>query len=255
MRIPLEKMHAKAGGTVADHFDRIDTDRDGRIRPAELFSAAELAEGLAVPPSPSPRRSEPEHLARGEAINCGSRRRGAALQVSATNGPPPRRPDPLRSCCRRALRRLALSVDSLGRSWRTVCRLRTSTAKTRASCTSSSVSKTKPPPLTERRSSRRPRWSQAGRQEAADFIVNKKIGGKDIAALGGGASQSSRRAVCSYVYLAQMRSGPAVQLALKVMLNYEEDMPVMSLMRRQLCCRIQTAPRTSACYGGASLYG
>ena len=44
MRIPPGRMQAKAGGTVADHFDDIDTDRDGRITFSELFLAADLVE-------------------------------------------------------------------------------------------------------------------------------------------------------------------------------------------------------------------
>jgi hypothetical protein len=51
MRMPREKMRAKAGGTVADHFDEIDTDKDGRITFAELFAAAELVDAAVVPPS------------------------------------------------------------------------------------------------------------------------------------------------------------------------------------------------------------
>ena len=66
----------------------------------------------------------------------------------------------------------------------------------------------------------------------ADFIVSKKIGGKDIAAVGGGggATQSiSQSGVCSYVYLAVLRGArgsgePVLQFAIKVMLNYEEVM-------------------------------
>ena len=54
-----------------------------------------------------------------------------------------------------------------------------------------------------------------------DFSGFKKIGGKDITALGGGGYSQS--GVCSYVYLAQMRNGNGMQLALKVMLNYEDS--------------------------------
>jgi hypothetical protein len=53
MRIPTEKMQAKAGGTIADHFDAIDTDRDGNISFEELFHAAQVAGGEGVPPGPS----------------------------------------------------------------------------------------------------------------------------------------------------------------------------------------------------------
>ena len=42
MRIPPERMRAKAGGPIAEQFDAIDTDRDGNITFAELFVAAEL---------------------------------------------------------------------------------------------------------------------------------------------------------------------------------------------------------------------
>ena len=57
-------------------------------------------------------------------------------------------------------------------------------------------------------------------KKLADFVVTEKIGGKDpTAAAGAGYSQSG---VCSYVYLAGLRDGDGMQLALKVMLNYEE---------------------------------
>ena len=57
-------------------------------------------------------------------------------------------------------------------------------------------------------------------KKLADFTVTEKIGGKDpTAAAGAGYSQSG---VCSYVYLAGLRDGDGMQLALKVMLNYEE---------------------------------
>ena len=39
------------GGTIGEHFDAIDTDRDGRITFAELFYAAELTPGEGVPPA------------------------------------------------------------------------------------------------------------------------------------------------------------------------------------------------------------
>ena len=65
--------------------------------------------------------------------------------------------------------------------------------------------------------------TQMAGKKLADFSVSKKIGGKDIARAGGGASQSiSQSGVCSYVYLAQLRGGPPMQFAVKVMLNYEE---------------------------------
>ena len=55
-------------------------------------------------------------------------------------------------------------------------------------------------------------------KKLADFDIIKKIGGKDITAAGGaGYSQSG---VCSYVYLAQLRGGDRMPLAIKVMLNY-----------------------------------
>lgn len=57
-------------------------------------------------------------------------------------------------------------------------------------------------------------------KQLKDFAGFKKIGGKDIqAAAGSGYSQNG---VCSYVYLAHIRNGDGLQLALKVMLNYQE---------------------------------
>ena len=74
----------------------------------------------------------------------------------------------------------------------------------------------------------------------ADFIVSKKIGGKDIAAVGGGgAAQSiSQSGVCSYVYLAVLRGArgsgePVMQFAIKVMLNYEEGMGNSVALRQE----------------------
>jgi serine/threonine protein kinase len=58
-----------------------------------------------------------------------------------------------------------------------------------------------------------------------DFIVVKKIGGKDIGAAGGGTAASSQHGVCSYVYLATRR-GNAAQLALKVMINMGSEQSV-----------------------------
>jgi len=51
-----------------------------------------------------------------------------------------------------------------------------------------------------------------------DFAAFKKVGGKDIQAAAG----YSQSGVCSYVYLAGLRNGNGVQLALKVMLNYQD---------------------------------
>ena len=53
MWIPIEKMQPRGGGgggTIGDHFDAIDTDRDGLISFADLFAHAEVTEGEAVPP-------------------------------------------------------------------------------------------------------------------------------------------------------------------------------------------------------------
>eukprot|EP01045_Picozoa_sp_COSAG04_P022090 COSAG04_NODE_2449_length_4101_cov_30.628333_2_plen_623_part_00 len=64
--------------------------------------------------------------------------------------------------------------------------------------------------------------AQMAGKKLADFVVSEKIGGKDIGAVGGaGYSQSG---VCSYVYLAQLRGGNAMQFAVKVMLSYTEGM-------------------------------
>ena len=52
MRIPIEKMQPRGGGggTIGDHFDAIDTDRDGLISFADIFAHAEVTEGEVVPP-------------------------------------------------------------------------------------------------------------------------------------------------------------------------------------------------------------
>jgi hypothetical protein len=62
MRIPVEKMRAKAGGTLGDNFDAMDVDKDGRISFAELFLHTEITEGEAVPPldAAGTRAAEPE---------------------------------------------------------------------------------------------------------------------------------------------------------------------------------------------------
>lgn len=53
-----------------------------------------------------------------------------------------------------------------------------------------------------------------------DFKGFRKVGGKDIQAVGGGGYSQS--GVCSYVYLCTLRdSNDGLQLALKVMLNYQ----------------------------------
>jgi hypothetical protein len=51
MRIPAQKMLARAGGPVGDQFDAIDTNRDGRISFSDLFAHTMVCEGEDVPPS------------------------------------------------------------------------------------------------------------------------------------------------------------------------------------------------------------
>ena len=51
LRIPVEKMSAKAGGTVGEQFDVMDADKDGQISFAELFAHADITAGEAVPPA------------------------------------------------------------------------------------------------------------------------------------------------------------------------------------------------------------
>eukprot|EP01043_Picozoa_sp_COSAG02_P010984 COSAG02_NODE_398_length_23118_cov_49.968939_11_plen_696_part_00 len=51
MRIPVEKMHARAGGPIGDQFDAMDSNRDGRISFSQLFSHAVVSESEAVPPA------------------------------------------------------------------------------------------------------------------------------------------------------------------------------------------------------------
>ena len=76
--------------------------------------------------------------------------------------------------------------------------------------------------------------AQMAGKKLADFSVSKKIGGKDISRAGGGASQSiSQSGVCSYVYLAQLRGGPPMQFAVKVMLNYEDSMASSVALSRE----------------------
>ena len=76
--------------------------------------------------------------------------------------------------------------------------------------------------------------AQLAGKKLVDFNVTKKIGGKDIAAVGGGAAHSvSQSGVCSYVYLGQLRRGPPVQFALKVMLNYAEGMANSVAIRQE----------------------
>eukprot|EP01052_Picozoa_sp_SAG31_P023998 SAG31_NODE_2014_length_6665_cov_2.737435_2_plen_1027_part_00 len=56
-------------------------------------------------------------------------------------------------------------------------------------------------------------------KKLSDFTGFRKVGGKDIQAAGGGGYSQS--GVCSYVYLTTLRNGNGMQLALKVMLNYQ----------------------------------
>jgi hypothetical protein len=65
--------------------------------------------------------------------------------------------------------------------------------------------------------------AQMNGKKLADFKVIKKVGGKDIMAAGGRSSSISQSGVCSYVYLAQLHSGPPVQFAIKVMLNMADS--------------------------------
>ena len=50
MRIPIEKMRAKTGGTLGENFDAMDANRDGRISFTELFLYTQITEDEAVPP-------------------------------------------------------------------------------------------------------------------------------------------------------------------------------------------------------------
>jgi hypothetical protein len=59
LRIPVEKMQARAGGTVGEHFDDIDVDRNGLISFQELFEHAEITAGEGVPPAPAPAPAPP----------------------------------------------------------------------------------------------------------------------------------------------------------------------------------------------------
>ena len=44
-------MQAKAGGMVGEHFDAIDSDKDGRISFQKLFEHTEVTAGEGVPPA------------------------------------------------------------------------------------------------------------------------------------------------------------------------------------------------------------
>eukprot|EP01045_Picozoa_sp_COSAG04_P022176 COSAG04_NODE_2469_length_4074_cov_6.313962_2_plen_372_part_00 len=72
--------------------------------------------------------------------------------------------------------------------------------------------------------------AQLAGAQLAQFRVMKKIGGKEIGAAGGGGYSQS--GVCSYVYLAQLRGVPgAMQFAIKVMLNYEQQANTLAIHR------------------------
>eukprot|EP01046_Picozoa_sp_COSAG06_P053498 COSAG06_NODE_9266_length_1943_cov_1.715293_1_plen_626_part_01 len=51
LRIPVEKMQAKAGGSIGEHFDKIDADKDGRITFEEMFEHTEVTAGEGTPPA------------------------------------------------------------------------------------------------------------------------------------------------------------------------------------------------------------
>ena len=67
LRIPAEQMRARAGGTIGEHFDAIDTDRDGRVSFEELFLAAEVPAGEGVPPAQEAQRALEEQRVQMEA--------------------------------------------------------------------------------------------------------------------------------------------------------------------------------------------
>ena len=226
MRIPPGRMRSKAGGTIADHFDAIDTDRDGNITFAELFVAAEMVEGEAVPPSPVP--AIPEPAPEPAAIQLWVKAPdGGALRVVASDG--------LATAVAK-IRSMAADAARLDVSR---CRLifagkeledRMSLAD--YNCENASelhlILRVEEDDTSVDREAEQQTAAMRAAMEGkrlADFNISKKIGGKDIAAVGGGASQSiSQSGVCSYVYLAMLRGGPRVQLAVKVMINYADGM-------------------------------
>ena len=57
LRIPVEKMQAKAGGSVGEHFDKIDADKDGRITFEEMFEHTEVTAGEGTPPAQAGREA------------------------------------------------------------------------------------------------------------------------------------------------------------------------------------------------------
>jgi hypothetical protein len=65
-----------------------------------------------------------------------------------------------------------------------------------------------------------------------DFV---KIGGRDITTMGGGrAGSASQHGACSFVYKVRRRNAPgSVMLALKVMLNYNQDRQQSTAIRDQ----------------------
>ena len=237
MRIPLERIRAKAGGTIADRFDALDTDRDGNITFSELFVAAELAEQaeVGVPPSPPTRSLEPEPETHEATIQLWVKTPdGATLKVVAVDG------------LATTVAQIRSAVAEAAQLDVSRCRLifagreledRMSLAEYNCENVSElhlflrveEEEDTSVDREAEQQTAR-VRAELAGKR-LADFIVKKKIGGKDIAAVGGsGATQSiSQNGVCSYVYLAVLRSARGsgehvMQLAIKVMLNYKEGM-------------------------------
>eukprot|EP01043_Picozoa_sp_COSAG02_P057691 COSAG02_NODE_7048_length_3211_cov_6.545951_1_plen_921_part_01 len=236
-RIPPERMRAKAGGTIAEHFDAIDADRDGNVTFVELFAAAELVgehAEVGVPPSPPTRVSEePQPEAQATTQLWVKAPNGRALKVTAEDG-------------------LATTVAQIRSAAAEAAHVDVSSCRlifagkeledrmSLADCSCENASElhlilrieeddTSVDREVEQQTAR-VRAELVGKR-LADFIVSKKIGGKDIAAVGGGgATQSiSQSGVCSYVYLAVLRgargSGEFVmQFAIKVMLNYEEGM-------------------------------
>ena len=247
MRIPANKMRARAGGTIADQFDAMDVDRDGRISFVELFPTAEVVNEEDVPPEvesqPQPEPQPEPAPAPAPALAPAPAPAPASAPVQADIELWIKTPDG------GTLRIVAKDGIST-----TVAQLRTNIAASAeldiASCRLIFAGRELEDHMSlkdyncqnaselhlilrieeddtsvdrEAEEQTAAMRAQMAGKKLADFKVIKKVGGKDIMAGGGRSSSISQSGVCSYVYLAQLHSGPPVQFAIKVMLNMADS--------------------------------